>query len=338
MWRILSATDQKVSKKELTWSLRPPRERTSWSSAFLPDGQCRCPQDDHRLAKASPANHLPSTIGPNKKQLQTFLHVNHSFARNVKNEGGSGTILFMSTDKRISSQAYPGIQTGKVDSSLLQWNWNWKRGSGDFLAVSSICGRSILEYLGQVDRPVIVGGTRTVDSGVSHWRMAAADALAREVRIAETCAAAQGFLNRFYKRLDEERHTVKNMYEEGGKVIFNGHGFEGAEAIGKLYENLPKSLTKVLSYDAHEIAETYLKGAPAILILVTGRVKYGGSSGESRSFDDSNADPRKFDFYETFVISAKSGTWKIQSDNFRHQNCNTDSMLKSELWSVGMQE
>ena len=137
------------------------------------------------------------------------------------------------------------------------------------------------------------------------------------------------------------------MYEESGKLIFNGHGFEGPEAIGKLYENVPKSLTRVLSFDAHEIAgrhfintyilplstsvsnvivaflmslilETYLKGAPAILILVTGRVKYGGGTGESRSFDDSNSDPKKYDFYETFVITAKSGTWKIQSDNFRY--------------------
>jgi hypothetical protein len=47
---------------------------------------------------------------------------------------------------------------------------------------------------------------------------------------------------------------------------------------------------------------------------------------------------RSIDFFETFMITAKSGTWKIQSDNFRYQNCNTDSMLKSDLWNISMQE
>ncbi|XP_055331260.1 NTF2-related export protein-like [Paramacrobiotus metropolitanus] len=170
--------------------------------------------------------------------------------------------------------------------------------------------------------------------------MASQALTARELRISQTCLTAKAFTERFYQRLNTERHLVKSMYEESGKLIFNGHGYCGPEAIGKFYENLPKCTPTIQGFDAHEIDEKYLGGTPAIVISVAGHVRYGNRGDPSSSSYDERSTNLKgvLNFFETFVITAKSGTWKIQSDSFRHQNCNTDSMLKADSWNTSMQE
>ncbi|XP_055331797.1 NTF2-related export protein-like isoform X2 [Paramacrobiotus metropolitanus] len=168
--------------------------------------------------------------------------------------------------------------------------------------------------------------------------MAAQALISREMRISEACRIAKDFTDRFYQCLNTERHLLKNMYEESGKLIFNGHGYCGPDAIGKFYENLPKCSARLNDggFDAHGIDDKYLNGTSAILISAAGSVVYGNHDNPS-SHDGRSKSLKPLDFFETFVITAKSGTWKIQSDSFRHQNCNTDSMLKTDAY-ISMQE
>ena len=67
-------------------------------------------------------------------------------------------------------------------------------------------------------------------------------------KINQAVATAETFSNLYYKKLDNERHTIDKMYHENATMTWNGNPIEGIQNIQKFcLDNIPKTSTYVQS-------------------------------------------------------------------------------------------
>merc|ERR1712071_724871 len=87
------------------------------------------------------------------------------------------------------------------------------------------------------------------------------------------------FSQRYYKILDQERHTIDKMYHEEAVLAWNGNPVEGRAMIKTfLMDKLPKSNTFINSLDAQPVHDMAVAGQTTILVLVAGTMKFGISA------------------------------------------------------------
>ena len=91
-------------------------------------------------------------------------------------------------------------------------------------------------------------------------------------KINQAVCTAETFSNLYYKKLDQERHTIDEMYHENANMAWNGNPVDGVT-------NIPKSSTYVLA------------GQTTMLVDVAGTVKYGTS--------------QPVNFQQNFLLTAK---------------------------------
>ena len=54
-------------------------------------------------------------------------------------------------------------------------------------------------------------------------------------KINQAVATAETFSNLYYKKLDNERHTIDKMYHENATMTWNGNPIEGIQNIQKFF-------------------------------------------------------------------------------------------------------
>jgi len=125
-------------------------------------------------------------------------------------------------------------------------------------------------------------------------------------KINQAVATAETFSNLYYKKLDNERHTIDKMYHENATMTWNGNPIEGIQNIQKFcLDNIPKTSTYVQSLDAQPVHDSAVGGQTTVLVTVAGTVKYGHS--------------QPVGFQQNFLITAKEAKWKVVTDTFRSQ-------------------
>ena len=117
---------------------------------------------------------------------------------------------------------------------------------------------------------------------------------------------AEDFSNLYYKKMDQERHTMEKMYHPDATMTWNGNPIEGIQNIQKFcLEKIPKSSTYIQSLDTQPVHDSAVGGQTTVLVTVAGTVKYGHS--------------HPVNFQQNFLITAKDGKWKVVTDTFRSQ-------------------
>ena len=144
-------------------------------------------------------------------------------------------------------------------------------------------------------------------------------------KINQAVATAETFSNLYYKKMDNERHTIDKMYHENATMTWNGNPIEGIQNIQKFcLDNIPKTSTYVQSLgtifnfiilqkmpddllfsDAQPVHDSAVSGQTTVLVTVAGTVKYGHS--------------QPVGFQQNFLITAKEAKWKVVTDTFRSQ-------------------
>ena len=125
-------------------------------------------------------------------------------------------------------------------------------------------------------------------------------------KINQAVSTAEAFSKLYYKKLDQERHTIDKMYHENANMAWNGNPVDGVTSIQKfLLDKLPKSSTYVQSLDAQPVHDTAVAGQTTVLVNVAGTVKYGNS--------------QPVNFQQNFLLTAKESKWKVVTDTFRSQ-------------------
>jgi len=125
-------------------------------------------------------------------------------------------------------------------------------------------------------------------------------------KINQAVSTAEAFSKLYYKKLDQERHTIDKMYHEEANMAWNGNPVDGVTNIQKfLLEKLPKSSTYVQSLDAQPVHDSAVAGQTTVLVTVAGTVKYGTS--------------QPVNFQQNFLLTAKESKWKVVTDTFRSQ-------------------
>ena len=145
-------------------------------------------------------------------------------------------------------------------------------------------------------------------------------------KINQAVATAETFSNLYYKKLDNERHTIDKMYHENATMTWNGNPIEGIQNIQKFcLDNIPKTSTYVQSLgefnfttlkiiflkpslflaDAQPVHDSAVGGQTTVLVTVAGTIKYGHS--------------QPVGFQQNFLITAKETKWKVVTDTFRSQ-------------------
>ncbi|KAL8590926.1 hypothetical protein ACOMHN_005249 [Nucella lapillus] len=115
--------------------------------------------------------------------------------------------------------------------------------------------------------------------------------------------AAKEFTNIYYEYFDKKRHALKNLYLDKASAVWNGRTVSGREAIMRFLEDLPTSLSSLISWDSHPVDESAFENQTTIVVTTFGRVQFTENKTKS--------------FYQTFLLSSKDNVWKIVSDNFR---------------------
>jgi len=125
-------------------------------------------------------------------------------------------------------------------------------------------------------------------------------------KINQAVSTAETFSQLYYKKLDQERHTIDKMYHENAYMAWNGNPVDGVTNIQKfLLEKIPKSSTYVQSLDAQPVHDSAVAGQTTVLVNVAGTVKYGTS--------------HPVNFQQNLLLTAKESKWKVVTDTFRSQ-------------------
>ena len=78
-------------------------------------------------------------------------------------------------------------------------------------------------------------------------------------KINQAVATAETFSNLYYKKLDNERHTIDKMYHENATMTWNGNPIEGIQNIQKFcLDNIPKTSTYVQSLGECRVTFPYI--------------------------------------------------------------------------------
>lgn len=78
-------------------------------------------------------------------------------------------------------------------------------------------------------------------------------------KINQAVATAETFSNLYYKKLDNERHTIDKMYHENATMTWNGNPIEGIQNIQKFcLDNIPKTSTYVQSLGECHVTFLYI--------------------------------------------------------------------------------
>ena len=126
------------------------------------------------------------------------------------------------------------------------------------------------------------------------------------VKANQATSTAETFSQLYYKKMDQERHTIDRMYHENATMTWNGNPIEGIQNIQKFcLERIPKSSTFVQSLDAQPVHDSAVGGQTTVLVTVAGTVKYGHT--------------QPVNFQQNFLITAKDSKWKVVTDTFRSQ-------------------
>ncbi|CAM1154318.1 NXT2 (predicted) [Pycnogonum litorale] len=126
-----------------------------------------------------------------------------------------------------------------------------------------------------------------------------------KMKVDTACSAAETFSTLYYKTYDKKRHQLSKMYSDEAVLIWNGNGVKGKEAINKFLEELPSSEHSLQCLDAQPIIDQVVQGQMAILVIVTGIVKFEGNYSRH--------------FYQTFMLTVQGDVWKVITDDFRFQ-------------------
>ena len=87
-------------------------------------------------------------------------------------------------------------------------------------------------------------------------------------KINQAVATAETFSNLYYKKLDNERHTIDKMYHENATMTWNGNPIEGIQNIQKFcLDNIPKTSTYVQSLGEFNFTTLKIIFPKTILIL-----------------------------------------------------------------------
>eukprot|EP00088_Acartia_fossae_P002030 TRINITY_DN10801_c0_g1_i1.p1 TRINITY_DN10801_c0_g1~~TRINITY_DN10801_c0_g1_i1.p1 ORF type:complete len:135 (-),score=24.29 TRINITY_DN10801_c0_g1_i1:205-609(-) len=122
----------------------------------------------------------------------------------------------------------------------------------------------------------------------------------------ETIEHVQKFAEIFYRKLDEDRHSVGNLYLDTATLTWNGNNLEGGENIKSfLLQKLPKTDHNLLCLDGQNLPAQAVGEQTTILITASGTVRY----------DKKSSVP----FQQNFLITEKDMKWRIAVDNFRSQ-------------------
>ena len=125
-------------------------------------------------------------------------------------------------------------------------------------------------------------------------------------KINQAVSTAETFSHLYYKKLDQERHTIDKMYHENANMAWNGNAVDGVVNIQKfLLEQLPKSSTIIHSLDAQPVHDSAVSGQTTVLVAVAGSIKYGTKPVTN--------------FQQNFLLTAKDSKWKVVTDTFRSQ-------------------
>lgn len=125
-------------------------------------------------------------------------------------------------------------------------------------------------------------------------------------KINQAVSTAETFSELFYKKIDQERHSIDKMYYENASLSWNGNSIEGVSDIQKfILEKLPKSSHYLQSLDAQPVHDSAVAGQTTVLVNVAGTVKYGTSQPSN--------------FQQNFLLTAKDAKWKVVTDTFRSQ-------------------
>merc|ERR1719507_1703526 len=117
-------------------------------------------------------------------------------------------------------------------------------------------------------------------------------------KINQAVSTAETFSKLYYKKLDQEGHTIEKMYHGNADMAWNGNQLDGVTNIQKfLLEKLPKSSTYVQSLDAQPVHDSAVAGQTTVLVPVAGTVKYGAS--------------QPVNFQQNFLLTAKDSKWKV---------------------------
>ena len=76
------------------------------------------------------------------------------------------------------------------------------------------------------------------------------------------------FSQLFYKKLDQDRHTIDKMYIEDATLAWNGNSVDGISNIKEYWLKLPKSSTYVQSLDAQPVHDCAVAGQTTVLVNV----------------------------------------------------------------------
>ena len=80
------------------------------------------------------------------------------------------------------------------------------------------------------------------------------------VKANQATSTAETFSQLYYKKMDQERHTIDRMYHENATMTWNGNPIEGIQNIQKFcLDNIPKTSTYVQSLGECHFTFLYLK-------------------------------------------------------------------------------
>lgn len=131
----------------------------------------------------------------------------------------------------------------------------------------------------------------------------------KKSRIDDACKTAEEFVNIFYDKIDNKRHTIGKIYLETATLAWNGNKVEGSTEIQKFFlERLPSdTFHQIHSLDAQPIEDIFVGGQTTVLVQVGGTVSY------------SQSDRRSKPFQQNFLLTAQGDHWKVATDTFRLQ-------------------
>jgi len=125
-------------------------------------------------------------------------------------------------------------------------------------------------------------------------------------RIDMAIETAEKFSELFYKKMDNDRHTIEKLYLPTASFTWNGNHIEGGENIKNFIINqLPRSEHYLSSLDSQPLPNEAVGDQTTVLVTACGSVKYGKSSGVP--------------FQQNFLVTEKDMKWKIAVDTFRSQ-------------------
>ncbi|XP_026471807.1 NTF2-related export protein-like [Ctenocephalides felis] len=123
----------------------------------------------------------------------------------------------------------------------------------------------------------------------------------------KACQTADNFIKIYYKRMDKRRHSMSELYLEGGLLVWNGIPILGQKTIQDYFLDLPSSEHRLVSLDTLPVVDEIIRSQPQLLILASGAVSYKLKS----------SDVVQRSFHQTLVVTAQGDKWYIVKDSMR---------------------